>query len=115
MLVVENGKKQLFSISNGKLPLQSMVGQKLEFTVYKPDGKPLKTQTYMATRVKNNPVEFHLDVDITKGSTAQNDPEINKKVKAKDCPSECVVQTISFDTTPGPYIISMEMWKNIRI
>lgn len=81
MLVVENGKKQLFSISNGKLPLQSMVGQKLEFTVYKPDGKPLKTQTYMATRVKNNPVEFHLDVDITKGSTAQNDPEINKKVK----------------------------------
>jgi len=113
MLVVENGKKQLFSISNGKLTLQSMVGQKLEFTVYKPDGRPLKTQTYMATRVKNNPIEFHLDVDITKGSTAQNDPEINKKVKDKDCPSECVVQTISFDTTPGPYIISMEMWKKI--
>ncbi|RDF32589.1 glycoside hydrolase family 19, partial [Acinetobacter baumannii] len=67
--------------SNGKFALQSMIGQKLEFTVYKPDGKPLKTQTYMATRVKNNLIEFHLDVDITKGSTAQNDPEINKKVK----------------------------------
>ncbi|WP_252406419.1 glycoside hydrolase family 19 protein [Acinetobacter pittii] len=83
MLVVENGKKQLFSISNGKLPLHSMVGQKLEFTVYKPDGKPLKTQTYVATRVKNNPVEFYLDVDITKGSTAQNDPEINKKFEGQ--------------------------------
>ena len=44
--------KAAFSISNGKLSLQSMIGQKLEFTVYKPDGKPLKTQTYMATRVK---------------------------------------------------------------
>lgn len=80
MLTVESGKKQLYSISNGKLALQSMVGQKLEFTVYKPDGKPLKSQPYIATRIKNNPVELHLDVDITKGSTATNEPEINKSV-----------------------------------
>lgn len=81
MLIVESGKKLLYSISNGKLPLQSMVGQKLEFTVYKPDGKPLKPQSYMATRIKNKPAELRLDVDITKGSTAPNDPEINKQVK----------------------------------
>lgn len=81
MLIVESGRKQLYSISNGKLALQSMVGQKLEFTVYKPDGKPLKPQPYMATRIKNNPAELHLDVDVTKGTTAANDPEINKKVK----------------------------------
>lgn len=81
MLIVESGRKQLYSISNGKLALQSMVGQKLEFTVYKPDGKPLKPQPYMATRIKNNPAELHLDVNVTKGTTAANDPEINKKVK----------------------------------
>lgn len=80
MLIVESGKKQLYSISNGKLALESMVGQKLEFTVYKPDGKPLKPQPYMATRIKNNPAELHLDVDVTKGTTAPNDPEINKTI-----------------------------------
>lgn len=113
MLIVESGKKHLYSISNGKLAFQSMVGQKLEFTVYKPDGKPLKPQPYMATRIKNNPAELHLDVDVTKGTTAPNEPEINKNINGKDCPPECVVETVSFNTTPGPYVISMEMWKKI--
>ncbi|MFW1812119.1 pesticin C-terminus-like muramidase [Acinetobacter ursingii] len=113
MLVVESGKKQLYSISNGRLPLQSMVGQKLEFTVYKPDGKPLKPQSYMATRIKNKPAELRLDVDVTKGTTAPNDPEINKNIQGKDCPPECVVEIVSFNSTPGPYVISMEMWKKI--
>lgn len=85
MLIVESGKKLLYSISNGKLPLQSMVGQKLEFTVYKPDGKPLKPQSYMATRIKNKPVELHLDVDVTKGTTAPNDPEINRVIESALC------------------------------
>ncbi|OJU84624.1 MAG: glycoside hydrolase family 19 [Acinetobacter sp. 39-4] len=80
MLIVESGKKQLYSISNGKLALESMVGQKLEFIVYKPDGKPLKPQPYMTTRIKNNPAELYLDVDVTKGATAPNEPEINKTV-----------------------------------
>lgn len=32
--------------------------------------------------------------------------------KKKDpCAPECVVETVSFNSTPGPYIISMEMWK----
>ncbi|MCU4390731.1 glycoside hydrolase family 19 [Acinetobacter courvalinii] len=83
MLIVESGRKQLYSISNGKLALQSMVGQKLEFIVYKPDGKPLKPQAYMATRIKNSPAELHLDVNVTKGTTAANDPEINKNIKEK--------------------------------
>lgn len=113
LLIVESGEKKLYSISSGKLPLKSMVGQKLEFTVYKPNGNPLKTQPYMATRIKNNPAELHLDVDITKGTTEPNDPEINKNILSKDCPSECVVETVSFDSTPGPYVISMEMWKKI--
>lgn len=34
-------------------------------------------------------------------------------IEKRKCPSECVVETVSFDTTPGPYIISMEMWKKI--
>lgn len=29
------------------------------------------------------------------------------------CPPECVVETVSFNTSPGPYIISMETWKKI--
>jgi len=34
--------------------------------------------------------------------------------KKKDpCPPECVVETVSFNSTPGPYVISMEMWKKI--
>lgn len=34
--------------------------------------------------------------------------------KKKDpCAPECVVETVSFNSTPGPYIISMEMWKKI--
>lgn len=89
MLIVESGRKQLYSISNGKLALQSMVGQKLEFTVYKPDGKPLKPQTYMATRIKNNPAELHLDVDVTKGTTAANDPEINRAIQGKVLCKKC--------------------------
>lgn len=86
MLIVESGRKQLYSISNGKLALQSMVGQKLEFIVYKPDGKPLKPQPYMATRIKNNPAELHLDVDVTKGTTAANDPEIDRVIENALCP-----------------------------
>lgn len=81
MLIVESGKKLVYSISNGKLPLQSMVGQELKFTVYKPDGKPLESQPYTATRIKNNPAELKLDVDITTGSTATDEPEIDKAVK----------------------------------
>ena len=31
----------------------------------------------------------------------------------KACPPQCVVETVSFETTPGPYIISMETWEKI--
>ncbi|EXB47227.1 chitinase class I family protein [Acinetobacter baumannii 146457] len=96
MLIVESGRKQLYSISNGKLALQSMVGQKLEFTVYKPDGKPLKPQPYMATRIKNNPAELHLDVDVTKGTTAANDPEINRAIQGKVLCKKCQ-KSLSYD------------------
>lgn len=80
MLILESGKKQLYSISNGRLPLQSMIGQKLEFVVYKPDGKPLKPISYFARRMKNKSLELHLDVDITKGNTKLDEPEIDKKI-----------------------------------
>ncbi len=81
MLNLQNGQKRILSVSNGKLSLQSMVGERLQFTVYKPDGKPLKPVIYTAKRVKENPVELHLDVDITNGSTRQDKPEIDKAVK----------------------------------
>lgn len=113
MLILESGKKQLYSISNGRLPLQSMIGQKLEFVVYKPDGKPLKPISYFARRMKNKSLELHLDVDITKGNTKLDEPEINKNIKNKKCPAECIVDTVSFNSVSGPYVISMEMWKKI--
>lgn len=33
--------------------------------------------------------------------------------KKEPCPPECIVETVSFNSTPGPYVISMEMWKKI--
>ncbi|SDY76572.1 glycoside hydrolase family 19 protein [Acinetobacter kyonggiensis] len=81
MLILDSGEQKVFSISNGKIPLRSMVGQRLQFTVLKPDGTALKSVLYMAKRVKESPVKLHLDVDVTNGTTAQNEPKISKPIK----------------------------------
>lgn len=85
MLIVATGKKKVYSISNGKLPLISMVGQRLQFTVLKPDGKPLDPVSYVAKRVKEEAIKLHLDVDIVKGLTEKNEPEIDKIIMLSDC------------------------------
>ena len=85
MHLVESGQKQVLSISNGKMPLISMVGQQLKFIVFKPDGKALQPVDFFAKRVKENPVELHLDVDVTTGSTDHGDPNIDKTLKSGEC------------------------------
>lgn len=114
MLNLVTKEKTNFKVSDGKLRFVSMVGENIQFTVYKPDGKPLKpTDPYAARRVKNNTTKLKLDVDITNGSTEENKPEIDKNINKKACPPECIVETVSFNSSPGPYIISQEMWKKI--
>ncbi|MBK0064231.1 MULTISPECIES: glycoside hydrolase family 19 protein [unclassified Acinetobacter] len=81
VLNLNTKEKNIHSTSDGKIRITGIVGQSYQLTVYKPDGKPLKPQSYMATRIKNKPVELHLDVDITKGSTKQDDPEISKVIQ----------------------------------
>lgn len=83
MILVDSGKKQIFSMSNGRLPLTAMVGQKLKFIVYKPDGKPLDPQEFFSKRVKEPPVKLFLDVDITNDSTKDNNPNIDKNIDPK--------------------------------
>lgn len=108
MLILDSGEQKVFSISNGKIPLHSMVGQRLQFTVLKPDGIALKPVRYMAKRVKESPVKLHLDVDVTNGTTAQNKPTLNKNINNKACPSECIIKTYNFETSIGTMIISKE-------
>lgn len=108
MLILDSGEQKVFSISNGKIPLRSMVGQRLQFTVLKPDGTALKSVLYMAKRVKESPVKLHLDVDVTNGTTAQNEPTLNKNINNKACPSGCIVKTYNFETPIGTMIISKE-------
>lgn len=80
MLILETDTKKIFSVSNGKFQVGSMVGEQLKLTVLKPDGTALKPVLYTVNRVKGKPIKLHLDVDITKGMTAQNEPEINKSI-----------------------------------
>ena len=96
MLLVRSGQKQILSISNGKMPLVAMVGQQLRFTVFKPDGKALQPVDYFAKRIKENPVELHLDVDVTNGDTAQGDPNIGKDLKEGECTCNRDITTDEF-------------------
>ncbi|RKG32958.1 pyocin R, lytic enzyme [Acinetobacter guerrae] len=85
VLNLNTKEKNIHSTSDGKIRMTSMVGESYQLTVYKPDGKPLKSQSYMATRIKNKPVELYLDVDITKGNTAVDEPIINKRIENSLC------------------------------
>lgn len=75
-----SGTKHMFAISNGKTMLYSMVGQNLQFTVFKPDGRALNSVLYTAKRVNEQPLGLRLDVDVTSGTTAQSEPSINRQV-----------------------------------
>ncbi|MEX5380937.1 hypothetical protein [Acinetobacter towneri] len=121
--VVENTKveivalgtqtKKILSISNGKIPVQSRIGEKIQITVFKPDGSPLSPETYLVKSLKQNNVKLVLDVDVIKGNTVEGKPVIDKTIGNINCSDKCTVKTVSFMTKPGPYIISMETWKKI--
>ena len=107
ILYLESGIKKVSNTSNGKFSLQSMVGEKVKITVFKPDGKPLEANNYYSKRMKEDSNKLELDVDITEGSTRPNEPIINKNIK-KICPPECVVETYTFETSLGEMIISKQ-------
>lgn len=83
ILNINTGEKIIYSTSNGKIPVRSMVGEKLQFTVLKPDGKPLNSVFYTAKRINEKPIKLHLDVDIIKGRTVEGEPSIEKKIDEK--------------------------------
>lgn len=85
MTFLDTGKKKVYSISNGKIPVTSMIGQRLQFTAFKPNGEPLQPVVYIAKRMKEQPLKLKLDVDITKDVTAQDEPIINKKLQDGKC------------------------------
>lgn len=85
ILYLESGKKEILNTSNGKLLIQSMVGEKIKITVFKSDGEPLKPENYSARYINNHSIKLKLDVDITSSSTKPNEPEIEKKLDKKEC------------------------------
>jgi GH24 family phage-related lysozyme (muramidase) len=113
ILALESKEKNLISVSNGKLAVRGYIGKWLKITVYKPDGTPLKSVNYLPKRIKESSVKLHLDVDVTNGSTQQDKPVINKSINHKDCSSECIIKTYSFETSLGTMIISKESLESI--
>lgn len=80
MLMLDTGKKQIITILNGSTPLFSMVGQRLQFRVLKPNGDALSPVTYSAKRMRADAVELRLDVEVVKGITAEGRPSIEKSI-----------------------------------
>ncbi|ATO19277.1 glycoside hydrolase family 19 [Acinetobacter sp. LoGeW2-3] len=80
ILDLQSGKKEIVNTSNGKLLIQSMVGEKIQITVFKPDGESLKPEYYSAKYINNHSIKLKLDVDITSSSTKPNKPEIDKEL-----------------------------------
>lgn len=104
MIILRTGEKKTYNISKAKLPLKSMIGQKLQFKVLKPDGKPLDPIIYYARRIKEQPIKLHLDVDIGKGKTEKNNPNTNVPLKADSCGLEFrgKVQCTRYNGVFGP-------------
>ena len=80
ILALEAKEKNIITTSNGKILVRGHIGKWLKITVYKPDGTPLKSVNYLPKRIKESSVKLHLDVDVTIGSTAKNEPNINKPI-----------------------------------
>ena len=84
VLLDGSGTKRMLAISNGKTMLYSMVGQNLQFTVFKPDGRALNPVLYTAKRVNEQPLGLRLDVDVMSGTTAQNEPTMSRNLENTD-------------------------------
>ena len=80
ILVQDSKEKNIITTSNGKITVRSHIGKWIKITVYKPDGTPLKSLDYLPQRINESSVKLHLDVDVIIGSTAKNEPNINKPI-----------------------------------
>ncbi|MDN5524955.1 glycoside hydrolase family 19 [Acinetobacter sp.] len=80
ILDLESKEKNIITTSNGEILVRGHIGKCLKITVYKPDGTPLKSVNYLPKRIKESSVKLHLDVDVTDGSTAKNEPKIKKRI-----------------------------------
>lgn len=113
ILALDSKEKNIITTSNGKITVRGHIGKWLRITVYKPDGTPLESINYFPKRINESSVKLHLDVDVTNGSTQQDKPVINKSINHKECSSECIIQTYSFETSLGTMIISKESLESI--
>ncbi|WP_254202679.1 MULTISPECIES: pesticin C-terminus-like muramidase [unclassified Acinetobacter] len=109
---LESDRKEIIKTSNGKFSFQSIIGEKIQLTVFKPDGTPLKSENYLAKKIKGNALKLELDVDIINDSTKQNKPTLDKNIK-EFCKAECIVETYTFETSLGAMVISKESLDSI--
>ncbi|NNH00760.1 glycoside hydrolase family 19 [Acinetobacter sp. ANC 5414] len=79
---LDSKEKNIITTSNGKLAVRGYIGKWLKITLYKPDGSPLKSVDYLPKRINESSVKLHLDVDVTIGRTAKNEPNITKQIRA---------------------------------
>lgn len=80
ILALDNGEKNIITTSNGKIVVRGHIGKWVKITVYRPDGTPLKSVDYLPKRINARSVKLHLDVDVTNGSTQQDEPNINREI-----------------------------------
>lgn len=80
ILALESREKNIITTSNGKIVVRGHIGKWVRITVYKPDGTPLKPINYLPKIINESSVKLHLDVDVTIGSTAKSEPNINRKI-----------------------------------
>lgn len=113
ILDLDSKEKNIITTSNGKLVVRGHIGKWVKITVYKPNGTPLKPINYLPKKINESSVKLHLDVDVTNGITQQDKPVINKSINHKECSSECIIQTYSFETSLGTMIISKESLESI--
>jgi hypothetical protein len=112
ILYLGNKITKISNTSNGKFSFPSMIGEKIQITVFKPDGNPLEPKTHVVKRIKEDSIKLKLDVDIIKGGTEQNKPTLDKNIE-KLCTAECIVETYTFETSLGTMVISKESLDSI--
>lgn len=83
-MIFDGNKRMILPVKEGKFRLKSWIRQQIKLTIYKPDGKPLDTVTYIARRVQTQYVDLQLDVDVTNGKTNTNNPKILKRIEDRD-------------------------------
>ncbi|MDT0199062.1 MULTISPECIES: glycoside hydrolase family 19 protein [unclassified Acinetobacter] len=85
ILYLGNKITKISNTSDGKFSFPSMIGEKIQITVFKPDGNPLEPKTHVVKRIKEDAIKMKLDVDLTVGRTVLNKPRIEKNLKISKC------------------------------